>query len=202
MANPNWKPGVSGNPKGRAPGTRNRRTQEIWDKLEARGDLDPAEFLSSIVHNEKTDASLRVTAAGLLMPYKYSKLGLEPQPAPLVYVAETVELPHPHAATVAHTLENIEHVSQLRRTGKLDQDTADRLVAEQRILRDGLIEEQKLLFAQGGPKDQTIRVLGGLPPLPGTNIDMSPEPRLATLNGVRNADGEPLPPSNPKLDAQ
>ena len=67
-----FQPGQSGNPNGRRPlDAPNRRTQEIWDKLEARGSTDPAEFLASIVDDPKADASLRVNAANALMPYKY-----------------------------------------------------------------------------------------------------------------------------------
>jgi hypothetical protein len=193
-----FQPGQSGNPGGRPPGARNRRTQEIWDKLEAQGSTDPAEFLASVVDDSKADASLRVNAANALMPYKYSKRGLSSEPPPLVYVVETVELPHAHATCITHTIENIEHVSQLRRTGKLDQDTSDRLVAEQRVIRDGLIEEAKLLVAQGGPREQTIRVEGGLPPLPGTNVDMRPDlagaSHPAVVNGAAVREGTILPP--------
>jgi hypothetical protein len=197
-----FQPGQSGNPDGRPPGARNRRTQEIWDKLEAQGSTDPAEFLAPVVDDPKADASLRVNAANALMPYKYSKRGLSSEPPPLVYVVGTVELPHTHATCVAHTLENIEHVSQLRRIGKLDQDTADRLVAEQRIIRDGLIEEAKLLMAQGGPPEQTIRISGGLPDLPlgpGDGPVIMPEIARAALhpavvNGAAVREGTILPP--------
>ena len=124
--------------KGRPVGSRNLRTQEVWDKL--KDSTDPAMYLASIVDNENADAGLRVTAANYLMPYKYSKRGLTPEPAPLVYIADPVTLAHPHATCIADTIVNVEHVSELRRSGRLDQDTADRLVVEQRIIRDGLIE--------------------------------------------------------------
>jgi hypothetical protein len=181
------------NPYGRPTGSRNKRTEAIWAKLEKRGDLDPVEYMSSLVANPKTPPELRLAAATALAPYRHSKCGLTPQPVPLVYVEHPVELPHPRTTCVAHTLANIEHISALRRTGKLDQDTADRLVAEQRILRDGLIEEAKLLVAQGGPREQTIRVEGGLPPLPGTNVDMSSE-LIAVVNGAAVREGTILPP--------
>jgi hypothetical protein len=57
-----WQPGQSGNPKGRVVGTLNRRTEAIWGKLEARGDTDPAEFLSSVVHDEQAAKEHRIIA--------------------------------------------------------------------------------------------------------------------------------------------
>src|SRR6516162_6879214 len=119
VGNPNWVPGKSGNPTGRQPGTRNKRTEAIWAKLEARGDLDPIEYLSSLVANEKTPPEQRIAAAIALAPYRHSKCGLTPQPASLVFVAEPVELPHPHVTAIEHTLANIEHISALRRSGNL-----------------------------------------------------------------------------------
>jgi hypothetical protein len=64
-----------GNPTGRKVGSRNKRTEEIFNRLEARGDLDPADLLSSIVTDQQEPKELRIQAAGLLMPYKYSKMG-------------------------------------------------------------------------------------------------------------------------------
>jgi hypothetical protein len=173
MANPNWKPGVSGNPKGRIPGVPNKRNanEELFHRLKERGDRDPAEVLSKIASDANERKELIIQAAIGLMPYKYSKKGLEPQPAPLVYVAQPVELPHPHATEIRHAIENIEYLSDLRQTGKLDLAAADALISDQRLIRDGLIEEHKALIAQGGPPNQVIRIEGGMEPLPGTNID-------------------------------
>jgi hypothetical protein len=51
---------------GRNKGSRNRRDAELWIKLEARGDKDPAEFLSELVSNEKESQELRAQAANWL----------------------------------------------------------------------------------------------------------------------------------------
>src|SRR5215831_2586525 len=61
---------------GRRHGSRNKRTAEIFNRLESRGDLDPADLLSSIVTNPQEQQELRIQAAGLLMPYKYGKHGI------------------------------------------------------------------------------------------------------------------------------
>jgi hypothetical protein len=186
MGDGRFKPGHSANPNGRPVGSRNKRDIELLDRLEKRGDRPAVDILSKIANDPNEPKPLRIQAAIGVAPYQTCKLGLVPQPVPLVYVAQPVELPHPHATGIEHTLANIEHISDLRRTGKLDQDTADRLVAEQRILRDGLIEQAKLVAAQGGPPHQEIRISGGLPPLPGTDIDMDGsqfDARVARANG-------------------
>jgi hypothetical protein len=210
------QPGQALNPNGRPVGARNRRTVELWDKLEAIGRSDLAEFLASVVDDKNADANLRVTAANALMPYKYSKRGLTSEPVPLVFVETPVELPFPHVDEIAHTIANIEHIAGLRRGGKLDVASADAMVAEQRILRDALVEQAKLIAAQGGPRDQRIVIEGGLPPLPGTDIDIGGQfdarvaaaRHPAVINGEHVRDGQIVPttdaipppgwPDNPK----
>src|SRR5262249_3740133 len=72
-----FQPGHTLSP-GRRLGSRNKRTAEIFHRLENRCDLDPADLLSSIVTNNEEPKELRIQAAGLLMPYKYSKCGTAP----------------------------------------------------------------------------------------------------------------------------
>jgi hypothetical protein len=198
MANPNWKPGVSGNPAGRAVGAKNKRTQEIADKLV--GNRDPAAFLARLVADKTKPDELRLQASIALMPYKTAKFGLIPAPPPLVFVAQPVELPHPACTEIAHTIANIEHISALRRDGRLDQDTADRLVAEQRIIRDTLVEQAKLLVAQGGPPRQDIRIIGGMPVQPGFEGVLMPNiPRVADYPAVVNGEAVRPDPINPPV---
>jgi hypothetical protein len=63
-----FAPGNSANPNGRPRGSHNKRTAEIYYGLAERGDLDPADFMSSIVTNPDKPDELRVQAANMLMP--------------------------------------------------------------------------------------------------------------------------------------
>src|SRR6516162_11947571 len=84
-----FQPGHTLSP-GRRLGSRNKRTAEIFNRLENRGDLDPADLLSSIVTNNQEPKELRIQAAGLLMPYKYSKCGTAPVQ---VYIDVPLDIP-------------------------------------------------------------------------------------------------------------
>jgi hypothetical protein len=190
---------TSNNPLGRPIGSRNRRTVELWDRLEKRGDIDPADYLSSVVNNKRKPEEIRIQAAGLLLPYKYSKCGTTAQPLPLIYNTTPVELPHPGAVELRQVVENLEYLSALRRDGKLDLAAADSLISDMRLIRDTLIEEAKLLLAQGGSPDQRIVITGGLP-----NLPLGPGDRgiiMPDHNSANVLDGyEPLgPPASPSL---
>jgi len=67
---------------GRAPGTKNKRTVEIADKLVGR--RDPAAFLARIVADKRKPDDLRLAASVALMPYKCANFGLTPAPPPPV----------------------------------------------------------------------------------------------------------------------
>jgi hypothetical protein len=182
-------PGTN-NPRGRPVGSRNKRDAELLDRLGKRGDRLAVDILSEIGNDKNETTALRIQALAVVAPYQTAKFGLVPAPPPLVYI-EAPELPHPHVSELTHIVENIEFLSAARREGRIDQAACDALVSDQRIAGAHLIEHQKALAAQGGPRDQRIEIIGGLPPLPGTNIDMSPEPRAA-INGqmVRLGPGE------------
>ena len=184
-----FQPGEIGNPAGRPKGSRNKRTQEILDLLSSRGDKDPLDFLSEIVSgNGQYPVELKVTAANYLLPYKHSKCGATPAPR---YISEPVVLPHPRPQTLEQINEDISFLTDLKATGQIDIDIADSLIGGLRTMAQSIIAEEELkLKIAGSPlasKDQTIRIEGGLPTLPGTNVIM-PEVNGAygqhsTLNG-------------------
>jgi hypothetical protein len=163
-----FQPGHTFSP-GRRHGSRNKRTAEIFHRLETRGDIDPADLLSSIVTNPQEQQELRIQAAGLLMPYKYGKHGSIP---PLRYIDEPIHLPEP--MTIEQANKNIAYISNLKAQGLIDLDFANSLIADNTTIANNLIAEEELKFKISPPetRDTTITVVGGLPALPGTTITM------------------------------
>jgi hypothetical protein len=179
MPNPGWQPGTSGNPNGRPKGARNKRTEEIFQRLEARGDLDPADLLSSIVTNQQEPKELRIQAAGLLMPYKYSKMGTTAALVPLVFIEQQVTLRQP--TTIAQARENITYLSDLKAQGQIDLVAGDNLIADQYKILSALVDEAKIAIQGGEQGEQVIRIEGGLPTMPGLEELIMPQ-----LNGHRS----------------
>jgi hypothetical protein len=65
-----FKPGQSGNPKGRRPGIHSAETKLALEEALASAKVDPVEFLSQVVSAEKLGLPFRLQAAGLLLPYR------------------------------------------------------------------------------------------------------------------------------------
>jgi hypothetical protein len=111
--------GHTNNPHGRPVGSRNRRTTETFERLEARGDKDPADFLSEIVTNEAEPKELRVQAANFLLPYKYGKRGVIPVAR---FVPDEIEVPRFN--TVQEAEAYLASIPVLLGKGELDSQTA------------------------------------------------------------------------------
>ena len=172
--------GASGNPNGRPKGARNKRDEEIFSRLEARGDKDPAELLSEIVSSETEPKELRVQAANFLMPFKYGKRGVIPVAR---FIPEQLEVPTFN--TVQEAEAYLAHIPALLGRGELDSQTALELSTLTKNWLDAIYARQDYelkLTAQGGGADITIRIEGGLPPLPGTNVIMD-ETAVGISNG-------------------
>ena len=114
-----WAPGESGNPNGRPVGSRNKRTEAIWGKLEARGDKDPADFLSELVSNENEPKELRAAAANYLMPYKYGKRGTIPVAR---FIPDQIDVPTFN--TVQEAEAYLAHIPVLLGCGEINSQSA------------------------------------------------------------------------------
>jgi hypothetical protein len=150
-------------------------------------------LLSEIVSSEKEPKELRVQAANFLLPYKYGKCGAL---TPLRYISEPVALPRP--TTIEQANANIALISDMKTQGQIDLDFADSLIADNRTIANNIIAEEELklkIAAQGPTGELSIRIEGGLPELPGTNISMP------HMNGV-NGQGHALNGHGPVIDHQ
>jgi hypothetical protein len=165
--------------QGRPKGSRNRRTKEIMDMLQARGDLDPADYLSSVVTDTKKSTEHRNQAANMLLPFIHSRVG-PTQPARFV----DTPLNPPEFTSVEIAESFLAKIAFLVASGELDVQ----LGLELSTLTKNWIDSQNArttlelkALAQGDPTgEQVIRIEGGMDPLPGTNISM---PMLAGHNG-------------------
>jgi hypothetical protein len=183
-----FKTGEVGNPNGRPRGSRNKRTVEVLELIKSAGHQDPLITLAEL-QAKSHDEGIRATAANMLAPYLHSKMGSTPVPPPPQYIEEAVSLPAP--STIRQAYENISRLAEMKALGKLDLATADSLINDQRVILNALVDEAKLIAAQGPTGDMTIRIEGGLPSLPGTNIAMP------------LANGHELPnPGSPLIDHQ
>jgi hypothetical protein len=133
----------------------------------------------------------------MLAPFLHSKMGTTPVPPDPVFIDLAEDLPQP--TTIDQAIKNIALLADMKAKGQLDVVKADSLIADQRYIADALLDEAKLLTAQGGPPQQTIKIEGGLPLLPGCNVIMpdgasTPGEPLHEMNGH---DANPAPqPSN------
>jgi hypothetical protein len=164
--------------------------------------------LSEVISSQdRYPAELKTTAANYLAPYLHSKYGTKIPPR---YILEPVTLPHPEPTSLEQTNTNINFISAGLASGTIDLDFGQFLITSQHTIANHLIAEEELkLKLAGSPlasKEQTIRIEGGLPPLPGTNVIM-PEVNGAygqhsTLNGhsgvtIEHQPAEPLPAATP-----
>jgi hypothetical protein len=110
---------------GRPPGAANRRSEELRRRLKDRGDVDPADYCSSIVSNPNEPTELKLQAANFLLPYLYPKRGAVATPR---YIDDPVQLPEP--ATIEQANKNIAYISNLKAKGLIDLDFANSLIAD------------------------------------------------------------------------
>jgi hypothetical protein len=184
-----YQPGESGNPNGRKPGTRNRRTQEIIDLLKSRGDKDPLDFLSEVISgNGQYPAELKITASNILAPYLHSKRGTTVAPR---FVPEPISIPN--FTSVQQAEDFLASISQRAGAGELDLQSALDLSTLVRnwigVQYDRQELDLKIAATPGLRPDLNIRIEGGLPELPGTDIIM---PGINGVTGMEPLNGNIL----------
>src|SRR6516165_2503425 len=122
---------------GRPQGAANRRSEQLRIRLKDRGDVDPADYCSSIVSSQTEPTELKLQAANFLLPYLYPKRGAVPTPR---YVEEPVQLPEP--VTIEQANKNIAYISNLKAQGLIDLDFANSLIADNTTIANNLIAEE------------------------------------------------------------
>ena len=195
-------------PQGRPAGSRNKRTKELLARLEARGDLDPADFLSALITDEKEPKELRVQASNVLLPYIHPKWQSTPVPR---YLEDDINIPKEFTC-VEDAEKFLAHITARVTAKTLDLDFAEALSK----MAIGWIQSQyakqglDLKSAAQGDTNHDTRIIieGGLPPLPlgpndgpllmptheqmnGHNYELPPPPASfnpSSLDGVHEAD--------------
>jgi hypothetical protein len=201
-----FQAGQSGNPKGRPPGSKNKVTLELFRIAKERGYKHPVLYLLEVVNDEKAAPERRDTCAIAAAPYMTHKMGTASLPR---YLEEHVDVPTFN--TVQEAEAYLAHIPVLLGRGEIDSQTALELSTLTKNWLDAIYARQGhdlKLQAQGGG-DATIRISGGLPPLPGTTIDMRNEltatngrvidhtPEQDVVQAVIPAHGAPEPPKDP-----
>ena len=176
--NPNWKPGISGNPAGR-PRTDGHKVQRVRQEAlvamsEFVADKEPrsaVQILQDFANDPKIPTSLRISAACAAAPYETPKLLAVPGP---VFLYSKIAVPE--FATIEEAELFLLNISQREAAGELEtasvQTVSDRVRAWIASKRNGQELELKKLTAGHETGEQVIRIEGGLPQLPGTKVTM------------------------------
>jgi hypothetical protein len=181
-AGENW----NGNANGRPKGARNRRTQEVLDLIQGRGDKDPLDALSDLITNNK-DPAIVAQASNILAPYLHSKRSTTPAPRffpePVVVPTfTTIEQAEDYLAQIPVMLGNCSIDSQ----SALELSTLVRNWIEAKLAHTNT---DLKVAAQGNLGDATIRIEGGMPALPGTSIIMDDTPYGSSVPAINGHQG-------------
>jgi hypothetical protein len=199
-----WKVGQSGNPFGRPrenkapPPKVNLRDYYLREELHralADGLEDPLRFQHQQMMNPELPAPIRAAIAAQITPYYHPRLG-SITPPNLIEVEVTV----PRFETIDQAESFILDLAAMVGDTKLSMESAKALtdIVTEWIhsKRAGEDIEIKRLNAGQSDGEQVIRVVGGLPTIPGTDIIMPGDPADPTLvNGptLEYTPGESVP---------
>jgi hypothetical protein len=191
-----FSPGQSGNPKGKAKGTTPTRAVPP-PTAAALSDPDPLVFMARVMQSADCLLPYRLQAAGLLAPYKHSRmvrrvihtpLGIDP------------------SITVEQATDAIARISSLMASGQLALDEGRDLIAAQEAFinarttteietRMRALEEAVTAALRSNALRPTLEIEAGLPVMPGCeNVLMPPKTvagpaPIAPSNGGRDGNG-------------
>jgi hypothetical protein len=204
-----WEPGKSGNPNGYK-GPRDRARREVFERIHGLQHLDVLETLSTIQNDSNTDPSIRVAAVSALAPYCHPKMQSTPTPR---YIELQIDIPEfTHVSDAENFLAKI---ALLCARGHLDIQSAQELSGLVKLWIDSQYQREELNYKISPPetRDTTIRIEGGLPALPGTNVTMpvldgkpvtnghALEPPASVVPAIepsRKSQDDPGPPQEPE----
>jgi hypothetical protein len=191
-----FKPGQSGNPRARLPGSRNRKkTALVLRILKGRGDTDPLDLLSAIVTCAEAPLELRVQAVGMRAPYQHSRCTAR-------YIGKKIDLPV--VETVEQATACIAQIGALAAAGKLALDEANDLVGYQKAFIEAKIGtelEQRIavieLALQRANINLGVAVEGGMPVMRGCEnvkvparlLSARPQPSEESMDRENGCDG-------------
>jgi hypothetical protein len=213
-----WKPGQTGNPSGRprkyplSPEGMSERivyhqlkVAAIRDEYRAIAEAqdleDPVLFQHRLLSDKSIPAPARAVIANQIAPYYRPKLGIV---EPAKYVQTPIEVPA--FATIEDAEAFLLQLAQRVATQELDTESTEQVGARVldwiRSKRAGQELEIKRINATQDIGSQTIRIEGGLPALPGSDVIM---PQLEQLNGHHlelSANQDPIngPPEEDKRE--
>jgi hypothetical protein len=186
-----WEPGKSGNPNGYK-GPRDRARREVFERIHGLQHLDALETLSTIQNDSNTDPSIRVAAASALAPYCHPKMQSTPTPR---FIDTPIDVTNFDRLSDAESF--LARLPVLVARGELDFQSAQELCAMTNLWMQTQYAREELAIKQFNAgtteHEQVIRVTGGLPPLPGTNITMP------VLNGHAVTNGHAVEPPSPAV---
>src|SRR6516162_4974038 len=162
-----FQPGQSGNPKGYS-GPRNRRRHEVFQIIKDLGHKFALVTLSTLAH-ESQDEGIKMAAAAALAPYCHPKLQATPTPR---FVENPIDAPDFQHIDDAESF--LARLPVLVARGQLDFQSAQELCAMTKLWIDSQNTRTELdlkaVNAGATEHEQIIKIEGGLPALPGTNI--------------------------------
>ena len=208
-----WEPGKSGNPNGYK-GPRDRARRQVFDTIKNLGHKDALETLSYLQHNEQIEPGLRIAAASALAPYCHPKMQATPTPRFVECQIEVPEFTH-----LSHAEQFLAKIAALVARGELDIQTGLELSTLAKNWIDAQYAREELAIKQynagSTEHEQTIRIEGGLPALPGTNITMplldghatngnghalaAPTAAVSAIEAAPKAQDPEPPPQDPEL---